>query len=312
MTLHLSEKDVLSALTGVQPDGGGDVRLQKNIFLSENSLSSGPTTDDIEVDDYENTVHYISPATMSSTNISIYEEEPGYNYESPSFMKFLHSYEKDTEVTLTSLVSCDESGLQRTLAIVKPDAVKYENVIIRAIQESGLFILYKRFVHLTPEQVSEIYSQHYGSPAFPHIVVSLSSAPVLCLCLCGINAIEKWKSMIGPSHVINSKWFYPMSMRVRFGLLPNIPDALHASENITESNKENRYVNPEGIIEPLMTEEERVVDFCNAYVNSTLSKGLTEVCRVKPQDPICYLADWLLKNNPYQPQLPDNLVNIPT
>ncbi|KAF5275823.1 hypothetical protein FQR65_LT04061 [Abscondita terminalis] len=310
----LCEKDILAALMGVKPNTGGDPRLDKNIFLSDHSLSSSETSDDVDSSSkFDSAMHYISPASMSPlSDMSDFEGVPGaYFYKSPSFMRFLHEYGKET-VSISSTISCVEPEIQRTLAIVKPDAMKYEDVILRAINQAGLFILNKRCVHFTPEQVSEIYSQHYGGPAFPRMVVNMSFGPVLCLCMCGYNAVEKWKSMIGVNHVISAKWFYPMSMRVRFGLRPNVPDALHASENYTEGLKENRYVYPEGIIEPIMTEEDKVTDYFNTYVNPTLLKGLTEVCRVKPEDPICCLAEYLLKNNPYQPQFPDTLTLLPT
>lgn len=100
-------------------------------------------------------------------------------------------------------------------------------------------------MHLTPEQVSEIFSQHYGSAIFPHMVVSMSVGPILSLCLGAVNAVEKWKNIVGPNHTLRAEWFFPMSMRVRFGLQEAIPCALHASENLAEANKENRYVNPD-------------------------------------------------------------------
>lgn len=41
----------------------------------------------------------------------------------------------------SSTISCNEPDLQRTLAIIKPEAMKYKDVIIRAIKEAGLKII---------------------------------------------------------------------------------------------------------------------------------------------------------------------------
>lgn len=41
----------------------------------------------------------------------------------------------------TTSISCDDQELQRTLAIVKPDALKYRDVVVRAIKEAGFKIL---------------------------------------------------------------------------------------------------------------------------------------------------------------------------
>ena len=37
-------------------------------------------------------------------------------------------------------------------------------------------------------------------------------------------------------------------------------------------------------------------------VYPTLLKGLTVVCKEKPEDPIRFLANWLIENNPYKPR----------
>ena len=37
-------------------------------------------------------------------------------------------------------------------------------------------------------------------------------------------------------------------------------------------------------------------------VYPTLLKGLTIICKEKPEDPVRYLANWLIANNPYKPR----------
>ncbi|KAK5649662.1 hypothetical protein RI129_000691 [Pyrocoelia pectoralis] len=272
---------------------------------------------DFLISDYDlsfgDTVHYISPASMSaiSDKSTTHEEYDTYQYSSPTFMKELHEYDLQSGSYSVS-TSGGEPQLQRTLAIVKPEAVHYEDVILRAIANAGIKLIHKRCIHLTPEQVSEIYSQHYGRPSFPHTVAEMSIGPVLSLCLGGLNVIDKWRHMIGKNNAINAEWFYPISMRKRFGLQRNIPDTLHASENLMAALKENRYFYLDGIIEPLLSDEANVADYCNLYINPTLLKGLVETIRVKPADPICYLAEWLLKNNPFQPQFSEAIATLPT
>lgn len=59
-------------------------------------------------------------------------------------------------------------------------------------------------------------------------------------------------------------------------------------------------------------ENEKVWDYCNLYVNTTLLDGLTELVRVKPIEPILFLAEWLLLNNPFQPRYPNEIAVLPT
>ncbi|BHF75953.1 NME NM23 member 5 [Sparganum proliferum] len=56
------------------------------------------------------------------------------------------------------------------------------------------------------------------------------------------------------------------------------------------------------VIEPIPIRES-AKDYLAANVNPTLLAGLTEVCKRKPKEPVLWLADWLLKNNPYRPTI---------
>ncbi|XP_017780693.1 PREDICTED: nucleoside diphosphate kinase homolog 5-like, partial [Nicrophorus vespilloides] len=169
-----------------------------------------------------------------------------------------------------------------------------------------------RYLHLTPEQVSEIYAKFYGSPSFPHLVVSMSVAPVLALSLSANNVIPKWRQVIGTDGSLREDWFYPISMRSRYGLQKTKANMLHGSETLKDANRENRYFYPDSILEPLPAELQKVTDYCDIYVNPTLINGLTEVVKNKPIDPVLFLADWLLMNNPFQPRLPYSIAITPT
>lgn len=260
----------------------------------------------------DDTVHYMSPVSPLSDRSSY---EGDYDYYRHLYN--LHGRGKeeshdDGSLGTESTVSCHIPELQCTVAIIKPEAMQYEDVVIRAVKEAGFSIINSRLVHLSAEQVSEIQAQFYGTPAFPHMVVSMSVSPVKVLTLAGINAVAKWREMAGPDGTLREEWFYPMSMRTRFGIQPSIVNAIKASENQIEADEETRYFRPESILEPIVQEVEKVTDYCGQYVNPTLLAGLTELVRVKPVDPILYLAEWLLLNNPFQPRFPDDVAVTPT
>jgi nucleoside diphosphate kinase len=260
------------------------------------------TTDDPWVT--QDTIHYLSPVTTART---VYEGDFDYS----RFVPFLGGLSLPAFST-ESTISCEEPGLQRTLAIIKPEAMIYKDVVLKAIVDKGFSIIGERTVHLTPEQVAEIYAQHYGCPSFPNMVVSVSLGPLLVLSLAGLNAVEKWKSMVGPYKTLQSEWFLPLNVRNRFGFHVDIPDALHASENFKDANRENRYFYPQSILEPIISELYKVEDYCNLYVNPTLLNGLVQLVRKKPADPIIFLAEWLLINNPFQPTVPYRVAMAPT
>lgn len=55
------------------------------------------------------------------------------------------------------------------------------------------------------------------------------------------------------------------------------------------------------ILEPLVIGE-TVTDYLAESVNPTLLEGLAQLCKVKPVEPVVWLADWLLMNNPNKPK----------
>ena len=55
------------------------------------------------------------------------------------------------------------------------------------------------------------------------------------------------------------------------------------------------------ILEPLVIGE-AVTDYLADSVKPTLLKGLAQLCKVKPVDPVVWLADWLEMNNPNKPK----------
>lgn len=66
------------------------------------------------------------------------------------------------------------------------------------------------------------------------------------------------------------------------------------------------------VLEPIITEEGKVTDYCSLYISPTLLNGLTQLVKIKPVDPVLYLAEWLLKNNPFQPRFPPEIAVLKT
>ncbi|XP_030753092.1 nucleoside diphosphate kinase homolog 5-like [Sitophilus oryzae] len=265
------------------------------------------------VSDLPNTIHYLSPASTAAHTIC----EGDFDYQDLYYLPMIHELPvtraRSTSTSSSSTsVPCEENILQRTLAIIKPEAVEFQDVVLRAVDKAGFRIVHRRNIHLTPEQVSEIYEKYYGTPAFPHMVISMSAGPIVSLSLQAINAVEKWKNLIGPMGTLREEWFFPYSVRTRFGLYRDIPNVLHASDNANEAKMENKYVYPRDILEPLPSDFQKVKDFVTVFLKPTLVSGLAEIVKTKPIDPVISLAEWLLLHNPYQPKLPEAIAVTPT
>jgi len=55
-----------------------------------------------------------------------------------------------------------------------------------------------------------------------------------------------------------------------------------------------------------------VTDYLAQSVNPTLLEGLAQLCKVKPTDPVVWLADWLLMNNPNKPKTDETTAIVST
>ena len=90
-------------------------------------------------------------------------------------------------------------ALERTLSIVKPDAVK-KNVIGRILarfEEAGLRIIAARMMHLSRAEAEGFYAVHRERPFFRDLVDFMISGPVMVQVLEGDNAIARNRDLMG-------------------------------------------------------------------------------------------------------------------
>jgi nucleoside-diphosphate kinase len=89
--------------------------------------------------------------------------------------------------------------VERTLAIVKPDAVarRLSGQIIQRIEEAELQIRATRRVHLSKQEAEGFYAVHRERPFFGSLTEFMSSGPVLVMVLEAPNAIKTWRALMG-------------------------------------------------------------------------------------------------------------------
>lgn len=90
-------------------------------------------------------------------------------------------------------------ALERTLSIIKPDAVK-KNVIgkiLARFEGAGLRVVAARMMHLSREQAEGFYAVHRQRPFFRDLVQFMTSGPVLIQVLEGENAIARNRELMG-------------------------------------------------------------------------------------------------------------------
>ena len=90
-------------------------------------------------------------------------------------------------------------AIQRTLTIIKPDAVGrgLSGQIIARFEQAKLKIRAARLVHLTPQQAAGFYAVHRERPFFGSLCAFMSSGPCLPMVLEGEGAIARLRDLMG-------------------------------------------------------------------------------------------------------------------
>ena len=88
---------------------------------------------------------------------------------------------------------------ERTLAIIKPDAVSRSltGEVLRRIEGAGLRICALKLIRLTRAQVEQFYQVHRQRPFFASLCSYMSSGPVVLAALEGQQAIMRWRELMG-------------------------------------------------------------------------------------------------------------------
>jgi nucleoside-diphosphate kinase len=97
-------------------------------------------------------------------------------------------------------------ALERTLTIIKPDAVKAAHVgdIIKIFEASGFRIVAARLVNLSRAEAEGFYAVHRGKPFFESLTNFMSSGPAIPMVLEGENVIARLREVMGATNPANA------------------------------------------------------------------------------------------------------------
>lgn len=130
-------------------------------------------------------------------------------------------------------------ALERTLSIVKPDAVA-KNVIgeiYARFEKAGLKIVASKMKHLSRREAEGFYAVHRERPFFNALVEFMISGPVVVQVLEGENAVLKHRDILGAT---NPKDAAPGTIRADFADSIDA-NAAHGSDSVENANIEIAY-----------------------------------------------------------------------
>lgn len=138
--------------------------------------------------------------------------------------------------------------MERTLLLIKPDAIERCLVgkIISRFEDKGLKITGIKMMRLDMPMIEEHYGHLKDKPYFPRIAEFMMSAPIIAVCIEGIESVRIVRSMCGVTNARDAAVGTirgDMSMSTRSNLV-------HASDSVETAEVEIRRFFKEGEIHP--------------------------------------------------------------
>ncbi|RME64213.1 MAG: nucleoside-diphosphate kinase [Nitrospirae bacterium] len=129
--------------------------------------------------------------------------------------------------------------MERTLSIVKPDAVKKNLIgeVIGRFEKAGLRVVALKMVKLTKDQAKGFYIVHKDKPFYDSLTDFMSEGPVVVMVLEGEGAIEKVRKIMGATDPQKAE---PGTIRAEFGT--NVErNVVHGSDSPESAEFEIKY-----------------------------------------------------------------------
>jgi nucleoside-diphosphate kinase len=106
--------------------------------------------------------------------------------------------------------------MQRTFAIIKPDAVRNGSAgqILARVEAAGFTVRALRMIHMSKREAEGFYYVHKARPFFGGLTDFMSSGPCIVMCLEAPDAIAKWRTLMGATDPAKAE---PGTLRKEFG-----------------------------------------------------------------------------------------------
>ena len=131
------------------------------------------------------------------------------------------------------------SNIEKTLSIIKPDAVErnltedIKNIFVK----NSLKIKESKKIHITKDEAAEFYKVHQSKPFYNDLCAYLSSGPIVVLVLEGENAVLANRELMGATNPQEAK---ENTIRKLYGISID-KNSVHGSDSTENAKKEIKF-----------------------------------------------------------------------
>ncbi|XP_073523326.1 nucleoside diphosphate kinase homolog 7 [Phyllobates terribilis] len=135
------------------------------------------------------------------------------------------------------------SKKEKTLAMIKPDAVSKMGSIIEAVIDFGFTITKAKMFFLSRAEAMDFYSEHQSKSFFNDLISFMTSGPIVAMEVIGDDAVSAWRKLLGPTNCSIARSESLQSVRARFGT-DGTKNAAHGSDSIASAARELEFFFP--------------------------------------------------------------------
>ena len=127
-------------------------------------------------------------------------------------------------------------SLERTLFIVKPDAVERNLVgrILAHVEDKGFRLIEARLARMTREEAQTFYAEHQGKSFFNDLVEYMTSGKVMLACLEREGGVAMLREVVGETDPAQAA---PGTVRKLYGQSKQM-NSVHASDSLASAERE--------------------------------------------------------------------------
>ena len=128
------------------------------------------------------------------------------------------------------------SNLEKTLSIIKPDAVErnLDKEIKEIFKNRGFNIVKEKKIQVTKAEAEQFYKVHETKPFYNDLCAYLSSGPIIVMVLEKTNAVLENREVMGATNPKDAK---DGTIRKKFGISID-KNSVHGSDSVDNAKKE--------------------------------------------------------------------------